>query len=49
MDPDGNIYGNPVVWNGTLKRVQVPDVDSERSEAALIEIEITVDGEPTAA
>lgn len=49
MDPDGNRYGNPVVWNGTLKRVQVPDVDSERSEAALIELEITVDGYPVLA
>lgn len=48
MDPDGNRFGDPIVWNGTLKRVQTPDVDSESSSAAMIEIEITIAGYPTA-
>ena len=46
LDPDGNPFGNRIVWNGTLKRVLVPDVDSEGTGAALIEVEITVAGVP---
>lgn len=48
LDLDGNVYGNPLVYNGTLKRVAPPEIDSESSEAGIIEIEITVDGYPTA-
>lgn len=48
MDIDANVYGDPIVYNGTLKRVTPPDVDSEASEGGLIELEITVDGYPTA-
>lgn len=48
MDPDGNAYGRPIIYNGTLKRVTVPDVDSESSTAAMIEIEVTVSGYPAA-
>lgn len=48
MDIDGNVYGSPIVYNGTLKRVAPPDHDSESSDAGLIEIEVTVDGYPTA-
>lgn len=47
LDINGNVFGNPIVWNGTLKRVSPPEVDSESSDAALIEIEATVEGEPT--
>jgi hypothetical protein len=46
LDPDGNPFGNRIVWNGTLKRVLVPDVDSEATSAALLEVEITVAGKP---
>jgi hypothetical protein len=50
LDVDGNPYkGGPLVtWNGKLKRVLFPDVDSEGTAAALIEIEVTVEGVPTA-
>lgn len=48
MDIDANVYGDPIVYNGTLKRVSPPDVDSEGSDGGIIELEITVDGYPTA-
>jgi hypothetical protein len=47
LDINGNVYGKPIVWHGTLKRVQAPDVDSEASGAALLELEMTVNGFPT--
>lgn len=47
LDVDGNAYGRPLVWNGTLKRCKLPDHDSNSSDAALIEIEVTVSGVPT--
>lgn len=46
MDLHGHPYGHAIVWNGKLKRVLIPDVDSEATSAALIEIEMTVDGIP---
>lgn len=47
LDINGNAFGTPpITWNGTLKRVTFPEVDSESSDAALIEIEITVEGPP---
>lgn len=36
----------PLTYSGTLKRVATPDVDSESNDAALIEIEVTVAGDP---
>jgi hypothetical protein len=39
---------DPIVWTGTLKRVTPPDVDSEGNAAGMIELEMTVDGFPTA-
>jgi hypothetical protein len=47
MDINGHIFGNPIVYMGKLKRVAVPDVDSEASGAALIEIEASIQGFPT--
>lgn len=47
LDINGNAYGRPMVWTGTLKRFSPPEVDSESSDAALAEIEITVEGQPT--
>jgi len=47
MDIDGNLSPQKAVhWSGVLKRVQVPDVDSEATGAALLEIEVTVHGNP---
>ena len=46
MDIEGNVYGNPVVYNGILKRLTLPEVDSESSNAGLVEIEVSVEGYP---
>lgn len=47
LDTDGNAWGSPLVYRGTLKRVGFPDHDSGSSDAALVEIEVTTDGLPT--
>lgn len=47
LDIDANVYGRPIVYNCTLKRVKAPDVDSETSGAGLLEMEFTVEGFPT--
>jgi hypothetical protein len=47
MDIEANVFGKPLVYNGRLKRVTPPEVDSEASGAAMVEIEVTVDGFPT--
>jgi hypothetical protein len=44
LDVDSNAYGRPLVYTGTLKTVTPPEVDSESSDAALIECEITPAG-----
>ena len=49
LDIDGNSFGSPIVYYGTLKRVTFPEVDSESSDAALVELEVTVAGQPWAA
>jgi hypothetical protein len=46
LDVDGNVFGPPLVLRGTLKRVTPPEVDSESSDAAMVELEITPEGEP---
>ena len=47
LDISGDGAGiRPIVWRGTLKRVTPPEHDSESSDAALIELEMTVEGEP---
>lgn len=48
LDINGNPYtnGKTVIWNGKLKRVLIPDVDSEGTAAALMEVEITIEGIP---
>lgn len=45
---EGNAYGSPIVYQGTLERCTAPEVDSEASGAGLIELEMTVEGYPTA-
>jgi hypothetical protein len=48
LDIDGNRWtGKPITWNGTLKRVTVPEVDSESSDPGLIELEMTPMGNPS--
>jgi hypothetical protein len=47
LDIDGNAYGKPLVYKGTLKRVTPPEVDSNSTDAALIEIEMTPSGTVT--
>ena len=41
LDVDGNVFGRPIVYSGRLKQVNPPEVDSESSDAALIELEMT--------
>jgi len=49
LDINGHAFGQPITWRGKLKRVTPPDHDSESNDAALIELEMTVEGEPHAA
>lgn len=44
LDVDGNSFGAPLVYQGTLKTVTPPEVDSESNDAALVEIEVTCSG-----
>jgi hypothetical protein len=46
LDIEGNVFGQPIVWSGRLKTVKTPAVDSEAGGAALIELEMTVEGYP---
>jgi hypothetical protein len=46
MDPDGHEYGKAIQYVGTLKRVTVPETDSESTTAAMLEIEIGIAGYP---
>lgn len=41
LDVNGNAFGKPVVYTGKLKQLTLPDVDSESSDAAMIELEMT--------
>jgi hypothetical protein len=49
MDIEGNVFGKPLTYNGRLKRITPPEVDSEASAAAMVEMEVTVDGFPVVA
>jgi hypothetical protein len=44
LDVDGNAYGRGITYRGRLKQVNPPEVDSESSDAALVELEITPSG-----
>ena len=44
LDTDGNVFGDPLVYSGILKMVTPPEVDSESSDAALVEIEVSTSG-----
>lgn len=45
LDADDNAFGTGVTWTGTLKRVAWPPYDSESSDAAKVEIEISTDAD----
>jgi hypothetical protein len=45
---DGAVGGSPIVYSGTLKRCTPPPVDSEGTGAAIIELEMTPEGYPSA-
>lgn len=45
LDAEGNDFGRPLVYTGKLKAVTAPNVDSESSDAALVELEMTCNGE----
>ena len=47
LDVDGNVYGKPLVYKGTLKRCTPPEVDSNSTDAAIIELEMTPAGTVT--
>jgi len=44
LDVDGNAFGRPLVYRGKLKQVNPPEHDSESSDAAKIELEMTPAG-----
>lgn len=44
LDTDGNAYGSPIVYTAKIKTVTLPEIDSESSDAALIEMELTPSG-----
>lgn len=44
LDVDGNAANKPLTYRGKLKQVNPPEVDSESSDAALIELEMTPAG-----
>jgi len=48
MDVDGHEIGSSIIYTGKLKRVNVPDTDSESQTASLYEIEVTINGYPSA-
>jgi hypothetical protein len=41
---DGSRGGEPIVYGGTLKQVSMPDLDSTSGDAAILELESTIDG-----
>lgn len=47
LQTDGTAYGKPVVWKGTLDGLKIPEVDSETSDAGLMELTMVVTGFPS--
>jgi hypothetical protein len=47
LDHDGNAYGDPITYIGTLKRVTLPTHDSSSNDPSMLEIEIVPTGFPT--
>ena len=47
LDADGNAYGTPITYLGILKSVTPPSPDSQSSTAALLSLEVVVEGFPS--
>ena len=45
LDFHGVRAGDPLVYNGTLKQVTPPDIDSMGTDQAMLELEFTIDGD----
>lgn len=41
LDSDGNAWDQPLVYQGKLKAISFPEPDSESSDAALFELEVS--------
>jgi hypothetical protein len=41
LDRDGNVWGFPLIYLGTLKRCTPPEMDSNATDAAIIELEMS--------
>ena len=41
LDVDGNAYGSPVVYQGVLKNVKLPDHDSVSNDPGMLELEVS--------
>lgn len=46
LDAEGNAYGNPITWNGTLESLTWPDADTSSTSSSEIVLEIKPDGAP---
>lgn len=46
LDIDGNSFGTPIVYKGTLMSVTPPEHDSTSTNPAMIIIEVVVDAQP---
>lgn len=47
LDVDGNAFGRPITYRGTLTRATPPNADSESNNAGMLELEISVTGQPS--
>lgn len=48
LDVNGAPFGNPIVYTGKLKALNLPEPDSESDDAALMELEVSTSGMVTA-
>lgn len=44
LDVDANVFGRPLVYNGTLRNMNLPNADSKAGDPALLELDITPAG-----
>ena len=47
LDVDGNAFGRPITYRGTLTRATPPNADSESNNAGMLELEVSVTGQPS--
>jgi hypothetical protein len=45
MDPDGNLFGDPLVYTGVLKQVLPGDTDSNRADAQVWSVVVVPDSD----